>query len=55
MLWGIAADFSKVEEINALSGGFAFGNILVNNAGIFKPKLFAEIHNDDWFRLFDIM
>ncbi len=29
-------------------------DILVNNMGIFEPKLFMEIPDDDWFRLFEV-
>jgi NAD(P)-dependent dehydrogenase (short-subunit alcohol dehydrogenase family) len=29
-------------------------DILINNAGIFEPKPFAEITDEDWFRFFEI-
>jgi len=51
---GIAADFSKVEEINALIRELPEVDILINNAGIFEPKSFAEIPDEDWFRLFEV-
>lgn len=51
---GIVADFSKVEEINNLLNQLPHIDILINNAGIFEPKPFAEIPDEDWFRLFDI-
>lgn len=51
---GIAADFSKVDEVNALINTLPDIDILVNNAGIFEPKPFAEIPDEDWFRFFDI-
>lgn len=51
---GIAADFSKVEEINQLLQELPAVDILVNNAGIFEPKPFVEIPDEDWFRFFDI-
>jgi NAD(P)-dependent dehydrogenase (short-subunit alcohol dehydrogenase family) len=51
---GIAADFSKAEEVNALIKALPDIDILVNNAGIFEPRPFAEIPDEDWFRFFDI-
>src|SRR5215217_7983947 len=37
---GIAADFSKVDEVNALIEKLPEIDILINNAGIFEPKPF---------------
>jgi NAD(P)-dependent dehydrogenase (short-subunit alcohol dehydrogenase family) len=51
---GIAADFSKVEEVNALIGQLPPVDILINNAGIFEPKPFADIPDEDWFRFFEV-
>jgi len=51
---GIAADFSKIDEINNLLKTLPDVDILINNAGIFEPKEFADIPDEDWFRLFDI-
>jgi NAD(P)-dependent dehydrogenase (short-subunit alcohol dehydrogenase family) len=51
---GIAADFYKVEEINELLDQLPSVDILINNAGIFEPKPFAEIPDEDWFRFFNI-
>ncbi|MET0395099.1 MAG: SDR family oxidoreductase [Chitinophagaceae bacterium] len=51
---GIAADFSRVGEINQLLQELPAVDILVNNAGIFEPKAFADIPDEDWFRFFDI-
>ena len=51
---GIAADFYKVDEINKLLDQLPSVDILINNAGIFEPKPFAEIPDEDWFRLFEI-
>ena len=39
---GIAADFSKVDEVNALLEQLPDIDILVNNAGIFEPKQFTR-------------
>jgi len=51
---GIAADFSKVADIDALLKKLPEVDILINNAGIFEPKPFAEIPDEDWFRFFEI-
>ena len=51
---GIAADFSKVDEINNLLTAQPDVDILINNAGIFEPKPFAEIPDEDWFRFFEV-
>ena len=51
---GIAADFSKVEDINRLLHELPEVDILINNAGIFEPKSFEEIPDEDWFRFFEI-
>ncbi|MCH5596573.1 SDR family oxidoreductase [Niabella ginsengisoli] len=52
---GIAADFSKVEEVNNLIAALPSDlDILVNNAGIFEPKPFDEIPDEDWFRFFEV-
>ncbi|MEO6285586.1 MAG: SDR family oxidoreductase [Dyadobacter sp.] len=51
---GIAADFSKVEEVNSLLEKLPQVDILVNNAGIFEPKAFTEITDEDWFRFFEV-
>lgn len=51
---GIPADFSKVEEVDALLQKLPEVDILINNAGIFEPKSFAEIPDEDWFRFFEV-
>ena len=51
---GIAADFSKAEEVNHIIVQLPEVDILVNNAGIFEPKPFVEIPDEDWFRFFEI-
>jgi NAD(P)-dependent dehydrogenase (short-subunit alcohol dehydrogenase family) len=51
---GLAADFSKAEEVSALIEQLPDIDILVNNAGIFEPKPFEEIPDEDWFRFFEV-
>ncbi|MGC4104034.1 SDR family NAD(P)-dependent oxidoreductase [Ferruginibacter sp.] len=51
---GIAADFSKADEVNALINALPDVDILINNAGIFEPKAFTDIPDEDWFRFFEV-
>ncbi len=51
---GVAADFSKVEDINRLLKEVPKVDILVNNTGIFEPKAFVDIPDEDWFRFFEV-
>ncbi len=51
---GIAADFSKVDDVNKLLKELPEVDILINNAGIFEPKPFAQIPDEDWFRFFEV-
>ena len=51
---GIAADFSKVDDINALVKELPQVDILINNVGIFEPKEFTEIPDEDWFKFFEV-
>lgn len=51
---GIAADFSKAAEVALLLKELPEVDILINNAGIFEPKPFTEIPDEDWFRFFEV-
>jgi len=51
---GIAADFSKVEEVDQLLAQLPETDILINNAGIFEPKAFADITDSEWLRYFEV-
>jgi NAD(P)-dependent dehydrogenase (short-subunit alcohol dehydrogenase family) len=51
---GIAADFSKKEEVEHLINRLPEIDILINNVGIFEPKPFEEIPDEDWTRFFDV-
>ncbi len=51
---GFAGDLSSAEVAEALAAAFPDVDILVNNMGIFEPKPFEEIPDDDWRRFFDV-
>ncbi len=51
---GIAADFSKVEEINALIEKLPAVDILVNNVGIYGDRPFESTADQQWFDDFEI-
>jgi NAD(P)-dependent dehydrogenase (short-subunit alcohol dehydrogenase family) len=50
---GIAADLSTAEGVAAFIGQVPEADILVNNLGIFEPKPFDAITDQDWHRFFD--
>ncbi|RTL25972.1 MAG: SDR family oxidoreductase [Burkholderiales bacterium] len=51
---GYAGDLSKAEAAEEAVQRFPGINILVNNLGIFEPKPFEDIPDEDWQRFFDV-
>jgi NAD(P)-dependent dehydrogenase (short-subunit alcohol dehydrogenase family) len=51
---GVAADLGSESGARAVTGRFPEVDILVNNLGIFEPKPFEEISDDDWRRFFEV-
>ncbi len=51
---GIVADFSSARGAETVTGKLPAVDVLVNNVGIFEPKPFAEIPDEDWLRFFEI-
>jgi NAD(P)-dependent dehydrogenase (short-subunit alcohol dehydrogenase family) len=51
---GIAADFSGPAGAETVIAKLPAVDVLVNNVGIFEPKPFADIPDDDWFRFFEV-
>jgi NAD(P)-dependent dehydrogenase (short-subunit alcohol dehydrogenase family) len=51
---GIAADLGTERGAQQVIAQFPQVDILVNNLGIFEPKPFAEITDDDWRRFFEV-
>jgi NAD(P)-dependent dehydrogenase (short-subunit alcohol dehydrogenase family) len=50
---GVAADLATAAGVAAFLERCGDADILVNNLGIFEPKPFEEITDDDWHRFFD--
>lgn len=51
---GIAADLGTRKGADLVTGQLPQVDILVNNLGIFEPKPFAEIPDEDWLRIFEV-
>jgi len=51
---GVAADVSTADGGNTLIKALPDVDILINNAGIFEPKGFFEIPDEDWSRFFEV-
>jgi NAD(P)-dependent dehydrogenase (short-subunit alcohol dehydrogenase family) len=50
---GFAGDLSDAAQVNAVVAKYPAVDVLVNNLGIFDPKPFADILDEDWQRFFD--
>jgi NAD(P)-dependent dehydrogenase (short-subunit alcohol dehydrogenase family) len=53
-LESFAGDLSDAPTVGKLAKQFPGADILVNNLGIFEPKPFEEIPDDDWRRFFEV-
>ncbi len=51
---GVAADLATEAGARTLIAQFGQVDILINNLGIFEPKPFAEITDEDWRRFFEV-
>jgi NAD(P)-dependent dehydrogenase (short-subunit alcohol dehydrogenase family) len=51
---GIAADVSTGAGCKSLAAALPEADILINNTGIFEPKPFFDIPDEDWTRFFEI-
>ncbi len=50
---GVAADLSNAAGVQEFLRAVPEADILVNNLGIFEPKPFEEIPDEDWTRFFE--
>jgi len=51
---GVVADLSTAIGCQKLIDAAGDIDILINNLGIFEPKPFESISDDDWFRFFEV-
>lgn len=51
---GIIADFADKAQVQNLIDQLPAVDILVNNVGIFEPKQFTDIPDEDWFKFFEV-
>src|ERR1700754_888739 len=51
---GIAADFSDKQQVESLIQQLPEVDILINNIGIFEPKEFRDITDEDWKRFYEV-
>jgi NAD(P)-dependent dehydrogenase (short-subunit alcohol dehydrogenase family) len=51
---GVAADVSTAAGCKTLVAAVPEVDILINNAGIFEPKGFFDIPDEDWIRFFEV-
>ena len=51
---GCAADFADAIAVQRLLGTHEEVDILINNIGIFAPKPFTEITDDEWLHYFEV-
>jgi NAD(P)-dependent dehydrogenase (short-subunit alcohol dehydrogenase family) len=51
---GIAADLSTSAGAQEIAARYPDVDILINNLGIFEPKPFEQISDDDWRRFFEV-
>ncbi len=51
---GFAGDLADAAAIKELVARFPTVDILVNNLGIYEPKPFEDIPDEDWLRFFEI-
>lgn len=51
---GIACDFSKKDQVDSLIEKLGKVDILINNVGIFNPKDFFEIPDEEWKAFYEV-
>ena len=51
---GIAVDLGSAAGADAVVRRFPDVDVLVNNLGIFDPKPFEQISDQEWFRFFEV-
>jgi 3-oxoacyl-[acyl-carrier protein] reductase len=50
----VVADLATADGASTLIQAAPDADILINNLGIYEPKAFAEISDDDWLKIFEV-
>ena len=53
-IYGAVADLEQIDQVNALIKQYPEVNILVNNAGIARPKPFKDIPDEEWLNIYQV-
>jgi NAD(P)-dependent dehydrogenase (short-subunit alcohol dehydrogenase family) len=53
-VWGVAADLTSAAGVDVVGAAVPRADILVNCLGVFDPKPFLEIPDEEWLRTFEI-
>lgn len=53
-LEAFAGDLSTVDDVNEVSVRFPEVEVLVNNLGMYEPKPFEKITDDDWYKIIEV-
>jgi NAD(P)-dependent dehydrogenase (short-subunit alcohol dehydrogenase family) len=53
-LYGFAADLGTAQGVEELTSRFRDVDVLINNLGIFEPRSFADIRDEEWLRMFEV-
>ncbi len=51
---GVTADLGTPQGVERALSSFPTVDILINNLGIFEPKPFEQISDEDWLRFFEV-
>ncbi|GAB3489829.1 SDR family oxidoreductase [Spirosoma knui] len=51
---GVVVDFGKIDTINQMLEQVPDVDILINNVGIFGPKEFTDITDEEWLTFFEV-
>ncbi|WP_245587493.1 SDR family NAD(P)-dependent oxidoreductase [Cylindrospermum stagnale] len=51
---GVVADLATIEGVEQLFQQVPHIDILINNLGIYEPKAFLDITDEDWLNIFEV-
>lgn len=53
-IFGVAADLGTAEGVERITAVVGSADIVVNNLGIFAPRPFVEISDEEWMNFFEV-